>query len=297
MWIIISIIGYAILAAVGILDKFILSDKKVAPKLFVFYSTIFVLPILLLLPFGVKMPNNFWLWFSAGVSGIFFAFGLYAMYKGFLESEISHIGPLVGGATPLFVLLLSWIFLNENLTPAQYLASVFLILGAFIIAFEKSQRHHGLHVGMLWGVLSGLLFAISHVASKYAYDNLGFYSGFVLTRSALGLCGLVLLYLPSIRHELFHSGRRVDGKDNVLLVVVNKILGVVGVVLIQYAIALGSVSVVNALGGLQYAILIVAVFLLSKFAPRIFKEQYTKAELWQEFLAILIIAVGLWFLI
>lgn len=299
MWITIAIIGYALLAVVGILDKFILSDKKVSPILFVFYSSIFVLPLIILLPFGIEWPERTMQWGIVAVAGIFFALGLYTMYRGFVESEISHVGPLVGGATPLFVIILSRIFLNECLSGTQYWASALLILGAFIIAFEKSKKHNGLHVGILWGLLAGLLFAVSHVASKYVYDLLGFYSGLVLTRVALGACGLVLLCTPAVRRELFFTRPRAHHRqnNNLAIVAINKILGVIGVLLVQYAIALGSVSVVNALGGVQYALLVALVFLLSKFAPRLFKEQYAPKELRQEFIAVLIISFGLYFLI
>ena len=72
----------------------------------------------------------------------------------------------------------------------------------------------------------------------------------------------------------------------------DKILGVVGVVLIQYAIALGSVTLVNALVGIQYALMFLLIFLLTKFAPRIFKEEFTKRELAIELIAIFFVVAG-----
>ena len=67
----------------------------------------------------------------------------------------------------------------------------------------------------------------------------------------------------------------------------------VGVVLAQYAISLGSVSVVNALNGFQYALVIVFVAILSKWRPKIFREEYTRGEIFSEILAVVLIAVGL----
>lgn len=303
MWLILSIIGYAILAIVAIMDKYLLSSAKVQPALYTFYSTIFVLPLLLLVPFGVNFLHTPFDWAMAVLSGVSFAFALWAMFLGFEKSEVSHVGPLVGAATPLFVLLFSNLFLSEILTTRQFVAAGLLIVGSLIVSFEKSKQHSGWHWGMLWGVLAGVLYAVSHVSAKYIYGQYDFFSGFVWTRTTTGLIGLILLLHPTVYRSLFKSSvlDKVKNKllsartkkDNIILVAINKILGSVAVVVIQYAVAIGSVSLVNALNGLEFAILIIFVFLLSKFWPKKFKEDYTTGEIVLEILAITVIATGL----
>lgn len=297
MWLAIALTAYVILAFVSILDKFILSNARTKPVIFVFYSAIFVLPVGLLLPFGVSMPATAVDWFISAVAGISFALGLWVMYIGILKSEISHIGPLIGATIPFFVLILSRVFLSEDL-PAKKLAAVFiLIAGSLVASSEKSEKHNGWHTGMLWGVIAGFIFAVSHVASKYAYDTYGFYSGFVWTRFWIGAAGVLLLISPAVRKGVF-SGKEdkktsSGSKKNIVLVAVNKILGVIGVVAVQYAIAIGSVTVVNALAGVQYVFLMIIVALMSKYWPRIFKEDYTRREIAMEIISILLIAAGL----
>jgi len=90
-------------------------------------------------------------------------------------------------------------FLHESLGAYKLLAIFILIIGSLLVSFEKSAQHNGLHMGMLLGVFSSLLFAISHVAAKYSYDAYGFYSGFVWTRGFLGVFGILLLLSPSVR--------------------------------------------------------------------------------------------------
>ncbi len=303
MWLILSIVGYSILAVVAIMDKYLLSSAKVQPVLYTFYSTIFVLPLLLLIPFGVNFLHTPFDWIMAALSGISFALALWTMFLGFEKSEVSHVGPLVGAATPLFVLLFSNLFLFEILTTRQLVASGLLIVGSLLVSFEKSKQHSGWHLGMLWGVLAGILFAASHVSAKYIYGHYNFFSGFVWTRVATGLVGLVLLLHPIVYRSLFKntildkvknkvlSAR--TKKDNIILVIINKVLGSVAVIVIQYAVAIGSVSLVNALNGLEYAILIILVLLLSRFWPNKFKEDYALGEILLESLAIIVIATGL----
>jgi len=68
---------------------------------------------------------------------------------------------------------------------------------------------------------------------------------------------------------------------------------VVAVLLIQYATALGSVTIVNALSGVQFAFLIVVIALLTKYDPKLSKEKFARGELRNELLAVLVIAIGL----
>lgn len=296
MWFIFALLGNAVLAIVGVTDKLILSKSVPKPVVFVFYSTIFILPLFLFLPFGVIFPTALVDYFIFAISGICFALALWALYIGFKESEVSHVGPLVGAATPFFVFLLGNIFLGEKFTPIKLLAIFILIFGSLVVSFEKSKWHNGWHRGMAWGVLAGLLFAASHVTSKYAYDAYGFYSGFVWTKLWIGAFAIFLLPFPSVR-ALFAKKQipaaAVSSEHAGWLVVANKLLGILGVILVQYAISLGSVSLVNALAGAQYAILIILVALLSKFYPRILKETYTRKEIWQEASAVALIGLGL----
>lgn len=300
MWLYLAILGYISLAVVGILDKFILSTEKVKPIVLVFYSTVFAAPILLAIPFGVRLLENT-AWPLALIAGLSFSVALYTMYKGYEKSEVSHVGPLLGAAIPFFVLLLSSFFLEEKITQRQLAAIALLIAGCLVISFERSKLHSGWHRGMAWGLAAGIFFSFFHVISKYIYIQVGFFSGFVWIWGAMGLTGLALLISPTARQYIFgtdhqplkKSPTKPTAPHKVALIITNKFLGVVGVVLIQFAISQGSVSLVNALHGLQYGVLIVLVAVLSKFFPKVFHEDYAPGEIFQEGIAVALIAIGL----
>ena len=295
MYILIAVIGYLFLAITNIFDKFILTKAVSRPIVFAFYSTIFVLPIFLLVPFSGYIVNYFDL-FVALIAGFAFGLALWAMYIGFQKSEVSHSGPLVGATTPFFVLILSLVFLDEKLEWIQILGIFILIGGSLLISMEKSRGHNGWHRGMLWIMLAGLLYAISHVASKYIYDLYGFYIGLVWTRGFMGLFGLLLLFSPQIwkkEKPKSKNNKLKNKKSQFLLVMFTRIFAIVAVLLIQYGIAVGSVTIVNALAGIQFAFLIALVAILTKFLPKFFKEKFVRGELRNELLAVLIIAVGL----
>lgn len=297
MWLFIALLGNAMLAVVAIIDRFILTKSVSKPVIFVFYSTIFVLPVFLFLPFGVTMPSVWIDYVTFSLSGFCFALALWTLYIAIQESEISHVGPLVGAAVPLFILLLSRIFLGEQLGAYGLLAVIILIIGSLIISFDLKERKRGWHSAMSWGVLAGFLFAVSHVISKYAYDAYGFYSGFVLTKLPIGIFGVALLLSSSVR-ALFSKKTQTAAdkklsKKRFALIVGDITLGVIAATLLQYATALGSVTLVNALAGAQYAMLIIFVAFISRFFPKVLKETFTRKEIIQKVAAVGIISLGL----
>ncbi len=296
MYILIAVFGYLFLAVTNIFDKFILTKAVKSTALFVFYSTALVTPILLLIPFGAGFLNGYFDWLMAIGGGVFFVLALWAMYKGFQDNDISHAGPLVGASTPFFVLIFSHFFLSETMTFWHFVGVCILIFGSLLISFEKIRKHFIIRKAMLWIILAGFLYAISHVCSKYIYDIYGFYSGLVWTRGFMGLAGLLLLFNSSVRSSLFKKEKKENinsPKSQFLLVFSSRILAVIAVILIQYAIAVGSVTIVNALAGVQFAFLVLLVVFLTKFAPRLFKEKFVSGELKTELIAVVIIAIGL----
>lgn len=291
--IIVALVSFLVLAVVNVLDKFVL-NKKVSPQTFVFFSSIFLLPMVLLIPFGVKLPGSAGDWFWTVFSGFTFCLSLWTMYIGLKKAEATHFVPFIGGTIPLFLIIFSSLFLGEKFTPVQFLAILFLVLGSFAVSFEYTIHGSSDKNNLWWGVATGLLSAGSMAAAKHLYDVYGFYSGFVLARGAMiGIFGVLLLFSAVVRHEVFGTKKEKIKPEKLTMVAVNKILGVLGIVLFQYAVSMGSVTIINALAGVQYALLIIIVFFLSKFHPRFFREYYSKRELAQEFFAVCLIGAGL----
>lgn len=301
MWFLYSAAGYILLALVCIVDKFLLSSAKVKPALYTFFSSAPLLPVIILYFFHPALVSGWVDWWWAIACGTTYTLAMWTMFLGFEKSEVSHVGPLIGAASPLFVLIFSNLFLGEALVSSELWAVGLLILGSILIAFEKSKKHNGLHLGMLYGILSGLFFAISYVSAKYLYDKYGFTTGFVWSRFFIGVSGLFFLFsretVRSLLHPIWMDKLKkkfvVKKNKHTGLIISNKILAVVAVLAIQYATAIGSVSLVSALGGLQYAVLILGVMVISRFWPKVFKEDYTQVEIVQEFLAVALIAGGL----
>ncbi|MCF6276224.1 MAG: DMT family transporter [Candidatus Magasanikbacteria bacterium] len=292
--VLIATIGYVLLAFVFILDKIILSKSVSKPVVYTFYSTIFLLAVFLLYPLGVQTlfgVHLFWALFS----GLTFGFALWFMFIAIKKGETSHISPFIGGIITVATYIISYFVLSEQLSTFQLFGIGILIFSSFLLSFEKSRKHNGFHIGFVWAIGSGILFALSHVSAKYIYELYPFLTGIVWTRGTTGLVGIITLFFPSVlkTFKKRKRKRKTKGKKHVaLLIIVTKILGVLANLLVQYALAIGSVTIVMALSGLQFALMFLFILLLTKFLPKIFREYFTRREIFVQTTAILLVVVG-----
>ncbi|MBU1896124.1 EamA family transporter [Patescibacteria group bacterium] len=280
-WFFLAIIGYLLLALVAILDKFILTKSLNKPAVYTFYSTIFMFGALVLWPFGAG-----WIygidWFWAIVSGLGFGFGLWTFYKAVKEGEATHIVPFNGAVIMVATYIFSSWFLNENLSGVQLTGVAILVFASILLTWEKSLKHQGFHSGFIWAIASGLFFAISHVSAKYLYEIYPFLTGFMWTRVMTGFLGLFLLTFPAVRKSFIRRKKKaktVGKRHALLIVVINKILSVGSLILIQFAAAIGSVTLVMALAGVQYVLIFIFVYLSTKLFKKFFQEYFTKREI------------------
>lgn len=295
MWLIFALSGFIVAAVVHILDKFILDKTISRPVIFVFYSTIFAVLFFLAVPF-VGGLNSIQDYVISAVAASSFVIGLWAVYRGIQASEISHVGPLIGATIPVFTFLWGQLFLNEIFTFYQIAAISLLIFGSLVIAVEKSPNHNGFHRGLLWGIFGGFLWSIFAVTTKFLYMHHSFSAGFVWSQGMVGLCAAFLILSPAIRKTFRKNKKEKTEKSNfktITFVAFAKFLGLLGLVLVQYAVSLGSVTLVYALAGVQYMALVIMVAVLSKLHSSFYQETYTRSELIQEVVAVLLIAAGL----
>lgn len=299
MWLVVALSGFFIGALVNIMDKYILDKTIQKTAVFVFYSTAPAIIFLSLIFWTGGLLESLH-YVLALLAGAMFVFGLWANYQGIQKSDISHIGPLIGAVIPIFVALWSIIFFKEIFSWQQLSAILFLIFGSLLIAVEKTvSGGNNFGKGVIWAVLGGFLMSIFAVISKYLYDTNNFLSSFVFIQGGMGLVGgMLLVFSKDVRQSFGKKDiTQKFGWKKIVFIIATKFLGVLTFVLIQYAVALGSAVIVYALAGVQYALLVIFVFILSRLWPKFYAEEYSKGELLQEFVAVILIGIGLAFLV
>lgn len=294
-WFLIALIGYFALAFAFVLDKFILTDSVDTPAVYTFYSTIIMFGAFVIWPFGGGVLVGIdWLW--AVVSGVGFGLGLLFLYMAVHEGETSHITPFQGAFVTIGSYVLGAIWLHETLSGLQIWGIILLIVASLLLSFEKSKKHNGVHIGFLWALFAGLFFAVSHVSAKYLYGVYPFWTGFMWTRVTTGLVGVVLLCTPTVlrsfRKPPQKTPQSVAKAYAVPIMLGNKALAILAVVAIQYAAAIGEVTLVQALSGVQFVCMFLLILLFTKLTPTFFQESFTRRELVVESSALVLVVIG-----
>jgi drug/metabolite transporter (DMT)-like permease len=295
MWFPLVVIAQFANAFATVLDKFLLSKRFKFASVLTFWTAVFNLLGLVFVFWDFSwQPSNLAIVYSL-VSGVLFAIALQIFYVAMKTGEASHISPLTGGVIPVVSIFASYYLLGEQLSFYQIVGVILLVVGVLIISFEKSKKHSGWHIGMLWAAIAGVFFALNYVFARAAYMETTFSTAFVLARVGCFIPVMFLLLMPKVRGEIFTKNKKEKQKEksSLWILVINKTLAALYFVGMQFSVSIASATLVNAVAGLQYAILIILVFILSKFFPKFFNEKFTKLEIAQEIFAILLIIGGL----
>ena len=301
-WLLVAITAHFINSIVFVIDKYILSKTPLKPAAYAFYVGLLGgLMVLILIPFGFNLIPLSQILISF-LSGALFVFAVLNFYKSIQFGEVSKVAPVVGGAIPVFTLFLTYFFLGERLSFEQLIAFAVLVLGGAIIVWPRGKHTSSSQIDSLLtkrlprALLAAFFFAASFVTTKYIFSLQPFISGFIWIRLGGILGAGIIFLLPGVRQTIFKSSRRVEVKTG-LLAFLSKSLSIGGFVLLNYAIFLGSVSLVNALQGVQYVFLLILGIFLSRKFPQIVREQISQGVIIQKVIAIVLISIGLVILI
>ena len=289
-WITIVLAGHFLNALAFLMDKFLLTKKIPSPFVYAFFIGALGILGLILIPFGFFVPSSMAIALAL-ISGATFIIALVFFFAGLKENEASRVVPLTGGFVPAFTFVLAYLFLAERLGIVEISAFAALVAGGVLITIEKKGR--GSFKGYIYAIIAALIFAISYVIAKYVYDELGFVNGFIWSRMGGFLMALSFLLIPSARKGIFNQPKQKNQASTAILFFTGQIAGALGFLLVNYAISLGSVSLVNAMQGAQYAFLLIMIILIAKKFPKLMSEKLTGAVLVQKIFAIILISIGI----
>lgn len=300
-WISFAILGYFCNALTQLLDKLILTEKHIPkPVVYAFYVSLFSLFSLFFAPFGFSFIEPFFLGIFL-FSGVLFVLGLLAFYTAVKDGSVARIAPIVGLMTSITVLvaggLFPSVFGEVVFTKQLVLALVLFVVGGLLISYDLPlKKDDKLSFSAL---LAGVLLGGSLLLLKFGYQEIDFINGLVWSRLGMVLTGLSFLLVPVYRKQIWvhHDKDKMKSKQNLgtlALFVGNKTLAGIASLLIVYATALGSVSFVQALNGMQYVFLLLLSIPLTFRYPHIFGEHLSPWDWAQKILALILIFIGFW---
>ena len=333
MWFIIASIAFALLAIAAVADKFVLTKAKIVPISYAFYVAALGAIFSLLLLF---FESNFYFpveyWYIVVIGGVAFYFGIYGMYKAMEHSEVSKVNPLMVSIQPLVVFIITLFVALESVGLLQAVGAILIIIGSYFLSqIGKAKSRIGKKV-WVFILLSSVFFAISNSVNKIAYSNLSFANAFIWLRVGAFVTGIIFTTVMRSWHLVFgiegkkpgivqkelrklshffeeHASRAVSlvfdyeewqaekQRRNWIGLAIGQLCGALGVVLMQYSISLGNVVLISALNGIQFFFVIIIIYIMSKFFPKIIKENTNKQYTLQKIAWSALLFVGIFLIL
>jgi len=293
LWLYAACGAYLLSAISAVIDKTLLSSKIPVPALYAFYSGLLSVGVLLLAPFGFSFIGYGFVAIALCGGGLFL-FSLLFAYMAIARWDISRVSPVVGAFSALFTFLFAYLFIGEILGAWHIIAFVLLVGGGLILSF-RYKTFFAWDVFFL-AVLSALFLAASFVLSRFVFDGVGFLNGFIWVRLGSFVWALLFLLFPSFWRLLKKSpGAR--SPSSLGFVVGNKIIGAVGFFILNFAISLGPLSLVNALKSVEYVLVFVLALSVGALTKnRFFVEDGRRWVVIQKVIGVVVVGVGIFIL-
>lgn len=287
-WILLSILSAFLWAVTNIVDKFVFTKwiKQPALPLFIIGIVGLVGSILIYLVRGFQDLSLFHI-FLAIISGILYFISVFLYFKAVMIEEISRVIPFQY-LSPLFVLFLALIFLNEVFTPVKYFGIFLLLIGVFVISIRWPFEIK-LNRAFWFILLASFIWAINSIIDKYLLGFAEFWTIFSYVRIGMFLSSLITIFFISQETKLFLKNHTLKG---IFTFTLNESLGAIASLIYYAALTIGYATLVNSVASTQPFFTLILAIIISIFYPTILKEELNKSSVASKIIAIVFMFIG-----
>ena len=293
-WYVFALLAPAFWAMNNVFIKFLITKKfqSYFATIFtvVFMDAIFALGVFALVPIAVSFPYSV----IGLLAGLMPLAGFWFYSKALLKEEVTRIITLFQ-LIPVFVVLLSVIFLDEVLWVQKYLGISLIVVASMLISYRESGGKPFSNA-LKFMVPFGVIIACYTISDKILLGYLDFCSLFFWNIIGTFCGALLLLSLPRLRRETVKAVVGA-GKKAVLTTFIGEGLYVAGTLCSLVALSLVNASLASSLFGLQPFFVFFYTLFLSIFLPNILKEEINKSIVSLKISAITLMFIGTWFVI
>jgi len=284
LWFILSILAALIWSFTNIIDKHVVSDEARDPILLTTvagFTMFLIFTLFSLVSNPLALPPLTAL--SSFLAGVFYIFAINLLYRSSEKEEISRVIPIIE-LNPLIVLVISFAFLGEILSPVKYVGIIILILGTVLVSVKRKTTMVKRSVFAI-ALMSGFLYAMRNIFLEISSAET-----LLSVLSWVGLGGLVVGLAFLSKH---HPHIRKKAKKGLTHVIIGNILAVIAFFLFVNAIFIGSVSLVTAVVCTNIFFVFVIATILSRSHTHIIKEEMRESTLLLKLAAIVLVFLGL----
>ena len=293
-WIFFVFIAQGIWAFTTLIDKFVISKGHIrSPFVYVVLNGLMNILIIFLLPFFDLEPLSFADFLVLILSGATFTAAMIFYYKAVQYDEISRIAILYQ-LGPVFVFILSFLFLEDTLTKNHFIGFIFLLIAGIIVSYRRTGKKFRFSKAFLLMLISMLFSSISFVSAKHIFDVTSFWNAFLWLRLS-GFTSIFVLFSPSVRNQFIETYRANGSKTRVLLGF-KMLIDFIAFIFAGYALQIGQAPLVSALASTFLPLFVfLLTVIISIYFPRILNEKIDKKAVFTKILAIALIVIGIMF--
>jgi uncharacterized membrane protein len=288
MIILLTIFQYLIQAVVDLMDKFLITARKLEPVKYTFYTVVTGLVLLLIWPWNYfSLPAH--LIFLGLLSGAVFSLAIYVFFRALAQGEVSRVVPFVFGLVPVFDILISIATGRDTLRLNEVAAMFLLIPGALLVSHQKSGGW-GKHAALK--TLAAFLMSCYYALWQYAAQKGPVLNNLMWNRLGAALVLFILLILPGFRTKVFSVDEIKNKAGTSVMFLFKQLLGGLNFVFFSFLLVLGKISVINGLQGFRYIFLLFFSLFLSKKRRHMIAEDDDSRTFTQKSFGIILIFIG-----
>ncbi len=291
-WLFFALLSTASLAVTVIIDKLLL-NRYVRNSIAYLITLIIIqqfFAALILIFHGASYD------YPTSIYGMLAGTAQAAMYVAYIRAlkieEASRVTSLIF-VYPLFVFLAAAALLGETLTAKDYVGGLILVLSALLISYRPSATRSIVlspalkHIVFFW--LFSTLYAIG---VKYLLTFMDGWHLFIWSSLGTLLAVIPLIAEREIRTEVM--GFLKIGRLFIGAAVLEEVFDFIGRISSIFALALGPVALVSAVGALQPAITLIFVLALGLFMPGLLEEEIDRRTLALKLIAGIFVVIGVY---
>ncbi|HEX4748791.1 MAG TPA: EamA family transporter [Bryobacteraceae bacterium] len=283
-----AIFAHGLVGLSLIWDKVLLQRRETQNLLsYVFWLGAISIFGLILIAFGFKMPS----WHIAGIAfsaGLLDLIASYFYYSALKNGEASDELAAMGGFAPVSTALFA-LWLLKTPTGGEWPGFVLLTAGGFMMFFAERVPLRKMAPLI---VIAATGFGLMNVLQKIAFNATNFVSGYVFFTLGTFAGSMALLVPPSWRKQVFEHSEEATPRSK-FWYMVNRFLAGVGSFLVVFAISRAHPSVVQAISGVRYVTIFIGAYLITRFRPSWFRENFGKRAMFFKATGTCLVASGL----
>lgn len=230
-------------------------------------------------------------------TGIITIWSLYIYFKALSEEETSII-IILFQAIPVFVLILSYLFLKEFISSSQLLGFVVIISVSTLVSLQTEGKGNKFKFtfskSLFLILIYDLMTAGASILIKFALHVNSFVHVISYEGWGIGIGALVLyIIFPSIRRSFLKTITTLPKKALIILFG-NEIVYVAARSSMFFAFSIGPLALVRVLSSTQVFFGLIYGWILTLIAPKIFKEDISTKGIIKKVIAVIILFFGIW---